>query len=106
MADFLPLIANASTLTTPGNIATQVFAQEIEHVVEVSGYDQIDAQFFLYNTVGDTDVKFSLLTSMVRSEKLDGWVSLGEFRPSSVRSRATGASCCPHSTPATAVTSS
>ena len=80
MADLLPLIANASTLTTPGNISTYVFAQEIEHVVEVSGYDQIDAQFFLYNTVSDTDVKFSLLTSMIRSEKLDGWVSLGEFQ--------------------------
>ncbi len=79
MSDLLPLIANASTLTTPGNISTYVFAQEIEHVVEVSGYDAIDAQFFLYNTVGGTDVKFSLLTSMVRSEKLDGWASLGEF---------------------------
>jgi hypothetical protein len=41
MSDYLPLITNESTLTTPGNISTYVFAQEIEHVVEVSGYDQI-----------------------------------------------------------------
>lgn len=57
MADILQLIEMVLTLTGPGNVSANVFLQDITEVVEVSAYDQIDAQVFLYALESGGSVK-------------------------------------------------
>ena len=78
MADILQLIEMVLTLTGPGNVSANVFLQDITEGVEVSAYDQSDAQVFVYALESGGSVKVTLLTSMLRDEKLDGWEVLGE----------------------------
>lgn len=79
MADNALLTPPALTLTYPSSLGSNVFVQDIDHVLDVSAYDQIDMQYFLYTTVGGSNVDFTLLTSMQRTDKLDGWEPLGTF---------------------------
>ncbi len=78
MADTLELTLGATTLTEPGNVSTHVFVQKTDFV-DVSGYDQIDPQFFLYGVTGSGSVTFTLLTSMHPEDDLSRWKELGSL---------------------------
>lgn len=76
MSDTLELTQRGTTLTEPGNVSTHVFVQKSDFV-DVSGYDQIDPQFFLYGVTGSGSVIFTILTSMHPKDDLSLWQELG-----------------------------
>jgi hypothetical protein len=78
MADTLELTQGGATLTEPGNVSTHVFVQKTDFV-DLSGYDQVDLQCFLYGVTGSGDVIFTLLTSMHSKDDPSLWQELGSL---------------------------